>query len=323
MKKGTKGAVIAAVTCIAAGCILMGAGAAAGGGEQLKNGNFRYIHLDGKEAVLDDAIEEVFTGGLTHLENKAQSGFGGRYDGEKEEKGSEVLSGDFEREISYSGALKKLEAKAGVHMLEIREGSGQEIRLSGKNCDRVQCYVKDGELCIQDVGKNKKYTRVNDRKLVLTVPEGICWEEAEIEAAVGGVEMKSLEAEEAELDAGMGSIEIRSLIVKKLDAEADMGSVEVSDAQVGELDVEANMGSIDFSGRVDGDIDAKVNMGSIVLTLEQDITDFDYEISSDMGSVTLDGEEYSGLKAKWREDNGSGRRLTADSSMGSIDICFE
>lgn len=314
MKKGTKAAVIAAVTCIAVGCVLIGAGTAAGGISQLREGDFSFVHLDGDDVDLDDVLGSVFWGHVTGIGN-------GSYDGEKTEKGVEVLSGDFEQEIAYTGSLEKLEVKVGVHILEIREG--QKLLLSGKNCDRIQCFVKDGTLYVQDVGKNKKYTRVNDRELVLTVPKGICWEEAEINAALGGVEMDVLTAKKAELDADMGNISISSLIVDSLEIDADMGNVELDDAAVRGLDAEANMGSIEFSGTVDGDIDAKAGMGSIELTLRQDISDFDYEITSDMGSVTLDGEDYSGVNTKMKLNHDSGRTLTADSSMGSIDIYFE
>lgn len=313
MKKGTKVAVIAALTCIAAGCVFIGAGAAAGGTEQLKAGEFDYIHLDRDEADFDDVID------LFPLKNV---NIGGRYDGEKEEKDIEILTGDFDRDIDYSGTLKKLETKVGVHILEIEEG-GDTIHISGKNCDRIQCYVKNGTLYIRGVGKNKKYIRVNDRELTLTVPADICWEDVEMSAAIGGVEADVLDARKIKLDVDMGNIAINRLTADRLEIEADMGNVELTDAQAGGLDAEVNMGNIDFEGVVDGDIEAKASMGSITLTLAQEEDEFNYEISAGMGSVLLDGVDYSGLSHEKKLDNGADWRMQLDSSMGSIDIYFE
>lgn len=314
MKKGTKAAVIVALVCIAVGGVLIGAGIAAGGKEQLRTGEFDYIHLDRDEEDLEDVID------FFPLENV---NIGGRYDGEKEEKDTEVLTGDFERDIEYGGSLKKLETKVGVHILEIEEGSGDGIHISGRNCDRIQCYVKNGTLYIRDVGKNKKYTRVNDRELTLTVPADICWDEVEMDAEIGGVEMEFLKAKKVKLDVDMGNIAIHELAADRLEIEVEMGGTQVENAAVGGLDAETDMGSIEFEGIVEGDIEAKASMGSITLTLDQKESDFDYEISADMGSVVVDGEEYSGLSSKKKVDNNAGRRMKVESSMGSIDIYFE
>lgn len=321
MKKGTKAAVITALTCIAAGLILTGAGAAAGGAEQLEQGDFRYIHFDKDDTELADLIGLFPWGRLKRA--AGIDNVGGSYNGEKEEKGEEVFSGDFEKDIAYSGALRKLETNVGVHILEIEEADGSGIHLSGKNCDRIQCYVKDGTLCIKDVGKNKKYTRVNDRELVLTVPAGIRWDAAEISAAIGGVEIGALAADKVSLEVDMGNITVETLTADKLEVDADMGNVEVSEAQAGRLEAEADMGSFSFDGIVDGDIDAEARMGSITLNLYQSEEDFNYEISAGMGSVTVDGADYSGLSREKRIDNNAGKKMHLNSSMGSIDIYFE
>lgn len=315
MKKGTKAAIVAAVCCIVAGGALMGAGAMAGGIEQLESGEFDYIHLEDETAGW---LGSFFLRGIRSGRNGA-----GSYDGEAQEEGVEVLSGDFDREIAYSGGLKRLKTNVGVHILRIEQNDTGKVTIEGKNCDRIQCYAKDGTLYVKDVGKKKKYTRINDRELLLTVPEDISWEEVEMEASIGGVVIEKLKADSAELNASMGNIEVYGLEAERLQIDTEMGNVTVSGAKTGSLEAEAEMGNIEFSGRVEKNITASAEMGSIMLALEQEKTEFDYEISADMGSVTLNGEEYSGLSGGWRENNGAGRRLEANSSMGSIDISFK
>lgn len=315
MKKRTRALLAAAVGCIAAGCILMGAGAAAGGYEQLQTGDFEYMRLD--EGRAEGWMQRL-------LQYVRGNGAGnGVYQGEPEETDVEVLSGDFVREIPYSGSLKRLETKVGVHILEIREGDGDTIRFEGKKCDRVQCYVKNGTLYVKDVGWNKKYKHINGRELVLTVPKGICWESAEMDADIGGVELETLEAKEVELDAEMGSIQIGQLTADFLKAQASMGSVEIQNAQLYGMEAEASMGSVMLSGTVSGDIEAESEMGSIVLALAQKKEDFNYEISAELGSVTLGDEEYSGMSSAKKVDSGAEFRMALNSSMGDIDISFE
>lgn len=327
MKKGTRAAVIAAMICIVAGGILAGIGAAAGGREQIAEGDFQYVQLGESGGDLDDAVEAFFLKNLGRLGRSERlediADTVGRYDGEKEKKGVEVLNGDFERTIAYSGALSRLETKVGIHVLEIKEGSGGEILLKGKNCDRIQCYVEEGTLYIKDVGTRKKYKRTNDRELVLTVPAGILWEKVEMEAPIGGIEMDSLAAQKAELDAEMGNIVVYSLTADKLDIEANMGNVEIRNARAGRLEAEASMGNIEFEGRVDGDIEAEASMGSITLSLAQEKEEFNYEISAGMGSVTVDGSDCGGLSRDQTIDHQADKRMKLNSSMGSIDIYFE
>lgn len=314
MKKGTKAAMITAAACIAAGCVFIGAGTAAGGVEQVKTGEFDLFYPNRD-------IDADFDGVLDLLPLKSEDR--GRYDGETVTKDIEVLSGDFERSIEYHDSLENLEIKVGVHILEIREGDGPEILLEGTNCDQIQCYVDNGTLYLKDVGKNKKYLRVRDRTLTLTVPAGIRWDDASISAAIGGVEADALDAQKIKLDVDMGNIDIDSLTAERLEIGADMGNVELRNAQAGGLDAEANMGNIEFEGAVNGNVEAEAGMGSITLTLAQREDEFNYEISAGMGSVTLDGADFGGLSHEKKLDNGADRRMKLESSMGSIDIYFE
>lgn len=300
MKKGIKAAVITALVCIAAGGVLMGAGVAAGGRKQLKE-------------------EDLFS--LADINVKLVSE--GSYSGEEEAKGVEVLDGDFDYNVAYSGELRALEIKIGVHGLKIEEGTGKDIRIEGKNCDKIQCYVKEGTLYVKDVGKNKKFMRINDRELVLTVPEGICWEEADIDADLGYVIIGTLDTRTAQLDAEMGSIEIERLTADKTDIEAEKGNIQIGFAQIGKLDVSADMGNVEIIGSVEGNVKAQANMGSIELILDQEEDDFNYEFTAEMGSVVLNGVEYSGVSRKKKIENGAEWKMELDSSMGSIDICFE
>lgn len=298
MKKGIKAGLIAAAGCIVLGAVLICAGSAAGGKEQLEN-------MDGPVWEIRDGVTLNMT-----------------YEGAEAEKGEAVYEGDFSTEIPVEEALKNLNLDIGVHSVRIEEHDENRILLEGADCKKIQCYVKNGTLYLKDIGKNKTSAESEKRQITLTLPEGLEWEDAELSAGMGSIEMATLKANEADLEADLGNIFINQLWVSDLEACANMGNVEVDEFSADTLDISADMGHVEMSGRVEKLVDAEANMGSVVLELEQVKEDFNYRIISSMGSVKLGEEEYSQLSDERKEDNGAAREMELDSSMGSIEISF-
>lgn len=314
MKKRTKIALWAAAGCIFVGGLLMGIGSAAGGRGQLKeiNNNSMGVTFEGVSLNVSDVdgiVSEI-------LDEDSV------YRGEEETPGQEVLSGDFTRSFSAEG-LRKLDITVGVHSVILVEGDGDEVTVQGENCDRIQCFVKDGELVLKDVGRKKAEVHADSRKITLTLPAGIRWEEAEVEAAMGSVEIGRLEAREAELAAGMGSIQAEHITATELNIEAEMGAVEVEDFAVSDMDISADMGSVELKGDLTGTLEAEASMGSIRLELEREKSYYDYRVETSMGSVTLDGESWSKLEKELVINNAGQGSMELDASMGSIEIFFK
>lgn len=279
--------------------------------------------VDSMDYVFDSGWEDSWEDGIFYDEDSFKGGNTSRYNGSEAEPGQEVYNGDFETDIAFTGDLKKLDVEIGIHGLEIVEGTENKVHIQGKNCDRIQCYVKNGKLYVRDVGKNKKYVRNQTRTIVLAVPKNMNWEEADLDADMSYVRTKNLTAQKAALDADMGSIEIRNLTADQVSVQADMGGIAVKNMQTGYLEADADMGSVELAGIVNGDIDASADMGSIVLKLYQKKGDFNYELSTSMGGITLGGSDYSGLDKVRTIENGADKKMVLDSSMGSIDISFK
>lgn len=293
--------------------------------------------LEARTDEFEDSVERAADSFANSVEQAANSfedsvengnwGTFGTYNGEEKEAGQEVYSGDFETDIVSVQTLNSLEVESGIHRVEIKEGSGTDIHVKGAGCDKIQVYVKGGTLYVKDVEKKKLPKNIqadeNTRHVVLTVPSGTEWREAELSADMGYVSMDVLQAVDAELDADMGAIEIGTAVVAEMDVDADMGSVEVKEAKAGRLKTESSMGSITFSGVVEGDVEAEAEMGSIRLLLRQKETDFNYRISADMGTVSINGKDFSGLSEDRVIKNDANKKMELDSSMGSIEILFD
>jgi hypothetical protein len=89
------------------------------------------------------------------------------------------------------------------------------------------------------------------------------------------------------------------------------------------LEMECDMGNCTFRGTAEGDIVADTDMGNIDLTIYGAYEDYDYSISSDMGSIEIDGEKYNAQKKEIKvENNGAGGTMELSCSMGSITVEF-
>lgn len=271
----------------------------------------------------DDDWNEAWEDGNFYDDDSYKGGDTAGYTGEEPEPGQEVYNGDFDVDIVYSGALNQLDVEIGIHGLEIVEGTENTVHIQGKNCDRIQCYVKNGKLYVKDVGKNKKYGRTNNRKITLTVPAGIVWSEVELEADMSYIRTENLQAVKALLEADMGSVEIWNLTVEKLTVDAEMGGVAVRKMQTGYLEIDAEMGNVELAGTVNGNIDVDAEMGSVELRLNQKREDFNYELTSSMGGIELGNKSYGGLDRAKYINNGADKKMDLDSSMGSIEISFK
>ena len=317
MKKSVKTALIVAAGCIGVGVLLMGAGSAAGGISQLDQ-----VNVGGNDFVetQEKLVRTIEVGDTVkhalHLDAGVESG-------SEAISGYKVYDGDFSEEIAYEGTLKQLEVEIGVHSVKIEETDGTDIYLEGTNVESVQCYVKNGVLSLKDVGWNKKVSGTVKREIVLTVPADIKWEEADLEANMGNIEAEKLEADQTELSADMGNISLQKLTAGELDISADMGNIVVNNMYTDYLDVSANMGNVDLSGRIGNAAEAEADMGNITLHLDHQNEEFNYQISAEMGTISLDGKDYSGLKKEERLDYGAKKMMELETSMGSIEISFQ
>ena len=121
----------------------------------------------------------------------------------------------------------------------------------------------------------------------------------------------------------MSYISAETLSGGDVSLKSDLGSIEIGDLKADELEADVDLGSIELAGTVNGDVTASTDMGSIILTLAEDPDDFNYEINTDLGSITVGNQDYSGMDREKIVENGSEEKMKLDSSMGSIEILWE
>lgn len=304
MKNWKKWIIAGSIICIAAGFLFIGIGSLLGGWKNIDKINSRYIHFGDSDMFIGLNFPANTTESLQILSRETDSPV---------DVGS-TSSGEV---ISFNGKLpEKMEISASTLALKIVPGKSDAITLAGSNRDKMDCYIKDDCLYLEE--KDHKPLQKGG-EIVLTVPESMDWKKIEIDAEAAYVELKDFTAEEMEFSVGAGSIEATGMQTQKLSLSAEAGAITLTDSEAAELEADAEAGAIHFSGSITDMVEADAELGNIVLKLSQSEDDFDYEIDSDLGNVEFDGVSVGNSVIH----NKASGKMKLDSSMGNIEIYFE
>lgn len=304
MKNWKKGMIAGSIICIASGFLFIGIGSSMGGWKNIDKINSRYIHFGGSDTFIGLNFPANTKESIQILSRGTDSPV-------------DVGSTSTGEVISFNGKLpEEMEISANTLALKIVPGKSDAIILSGSNRDKMNCYIEDNCLYLEE--KNHKPIQKGG-EIVLTVPESMDWKKIEIDAQAAYVALQDFSAEEMEFSAGAGSIEASGLQTKKLILSAEAGAITVTDSEAAELEADAEAGVLRFSGSITDMVDADAELGNIVLNLSQSEDDFDYEIDSDLGNVEFDGVSMENFVIC----NKASGKMKLDSSMGNIEIYFE
>ena len=304
MKNWKKGMIAGSIICIAAGFLFIGIGSSMGGWKNIDQINSRYIHFGGSDTFIGLYLPENTKESIEILSRETDSPADAGNDSTGEV-------------ISFNGkSPEKMEISANTLALKIVPGESDAIILSGSNRDKMNCYIEDNCLYLEE--KNHKPLQTSGES-VLTVPEAMDWKKIEIDVEAAYVALQNFSAEEMEFSADAGSIEASGLQMKKLILSVEAGAITLTDSEAAELEADAEAGAIRFSGSITDRVDADAELGNIVLKLSQSKDDFDYEIDSDLGNVEFDGISVENSVIC----NKASGKMNLDSSMGNIEIYFE
>ena len=213
-------------------------------------------------------------------------------------------------QLESTGAFDSIVGKLSVGDLHIVTGDGYSVEFkdypSGKE---PSVDIDGGKLRIQS--KSSGWSLFSgdfssDASLIITVPadaldkveleldmgsieiDGVRTGDLNIEANMGGITVKNCAAEKLDLNADMGSITVDNTDFSKGSFDADMGAVKITGSSFNSAECDAGMGSIDVDGTFD-ELEADCGMGSV--KVRNSNTNAKYDLSTDMGSVTVNGTD--------------------------------
>lgn len=313
MKKFMKFSFVTAVILILLGLVIAIAAIAAGGGKELaymiKNGDLtingddfgklgeKYdIEFDGAPALYDIDDVEIFN------------------------DGKDILTGDIPLMEIPSDNIEELNINLGGGEFYIMNSSDDRFLISAENAEKLQVYAEDRELYLKALrnGINNDKT-----KIYLYIPEAD-YEKADISLGAGMLILENeFRADDVNVAVGAGEMIVKNIICKDLDVnvgagEFDAESVSVSD----DTKLKAGAGHIGINGTAGENIDIRCSMGGIELGLDNDETDFNYEIECVAGSVEIGAKKFAALSGEKEIDNHASGEIDIDCSMGAVILYF-
>lgn len=232
-----------------------------------------------------------------------------------------ILSGDIDK-YRLDGTFSRIDIEVGGCTFTTRNSGDDAFYIEVENTDKFQAYVEADTLYMKSVTTSMFQKAQNKCKIVFYVPAAYQFDHVSMELGAGRMEVSDLHAGEASLEVGAGEIVVRGTEADKLKLSVGMGSIELDGMSVNQLDISVGMGGVTAKGSVSGDIMADCSMGSVEMTLAGSRNDFNYKLDCAMGTIELDSDEYSGMATSKTIDNGAGKSITVDCSMGSTTIRF-
>lgn len=218
------------------------------------------------------------------------------------DKDEPIENGNIERTFDNMTA-SVLQVKIGGCALAILDSEDGCARVVAENVGKFQAYQKGNELRITSTRKAKE--NAEDSRITLYLPAGYSWQEAELEV-------------------GAGQIVAEGLAVSKLDVSVGAGEIRLSRMEVGSLGAEVGVGNLVAQGNVTESIEAECAMGNLELKLTGSRTNYDYELECVAGNIKIGEEQYGGGVTKEQKiNNGAGRTIDLECSMGNIAVAFE
>lgn len=264
---------------------------------------------------LADVLEEVIIGAVAEDDEESSSG--------------DTVSG--KADILPDQNIKGLKIDIGAGEVLIQEGEQFALTIKkNPNNMKIKSEVKDGIWKIEEKGgklhfslKDLKNIAKNMKKgisVLITVPAGFQADKLDIEVGAGKLTAETLLAKEADFEVSAGKIKIKNLTVtEEMDVEVGMGKIDISSGNIHNLKLECDMGKAAYTGILTGKNKIECNMGSVELKLENDASNYNFSAESDMGSITIDGESYSGVSSSGKQGNGD-TEVKLNVAMGSINV---
>ncbi|MDO4678407.1 MAG: hypothetical protein Q4B00_07290, partial [Eubacteriales bacterium] len=145
------------------------------------------------------------------------------------------------------------------------------------------------------------------RTVKVSYPKGTTFREAEISVDSGILDLRSDFAANS-LDIAVGAGEFKN-----------SGSITAIEA-----DLEVGAGTMELTGLDAGEISGECGMGTMDLKVSGQKSDYSYTLECGIGSIQIDGDEYSGLAQEKQIDNpGAKKYIDLECGIGTINVEFE
>ena len=194
-----------------------------------------------------------------------------------------------------------LEILVGAGDLKIKYHNEENVTLEVSDEDKMQCYVEGDTLKIRGgliTGTGSSST------MIVYLPENKNFNNVAI-------------------DVGAGNIEIDKLTGADTDINVAMGQVVISEMETDSLNIEVGMGNAEVKGNINYEAIVDCGMGQVVMELEGEGKDFNYNLDCGLGSLSVEGVYHIAGIGDSYVNNDASMEMDISVGMGTVTVSFE
>ena len=310
MKKFAKGCLIAALSMLTIGIIILAVCTFIGG-----TALFSYAHNEIKTNLnIDDFWgRNIITwhNGETHMDfNDEYPTHSGEYE-------------DFQAALSSN--ITDINLKIGSGSCIISESSDDYFHIYSKNAEEFQYYTENHTFYVTGFEHASFGVHSDDYNYIyLEIPKDFYFENIDIELGAGIIEADALLAtNDINMEIGAGELVADTLFADMLTADIGAGNLEVNKGSVKDSDLVIGLGNMTYSGIITGDLSTECGLGNLDLYLDDNVKNHNYELECSIGNITLNKTDYSGIAHTKSIEHDADSTYMLECDMGNINIDFK
>lgn len=230
-----------------------------------------------------------------------------------------------------------LEVELSIGDVTVSAGETYGIRLSNGSWE-LKYSLEDGLLKVWDERPAGMQFSERGGSVEIFLPDGAELADADITSSMGGLELKNLRvenltaradlgditadglrADSAVLTAECGAVNLTSVEADELEAELSLGDMTATGLAVTDrLTVTNSMGGVSLEGELGENVSVTADMGDISVVSSRAEQWYGYELSTDMGEITVNGQS-RGTSSSQKGEKGT---MELHTDMGGITVRF-
>lgn len=197
------------------------------------------------------------------------------------------VNNDVNMNENYSSEITNIKIDMGTSNLVIKKGDTLNITADNVS-KRFKVNEESNTLTIKEKSVNV-FRNKNTSKVIITIPNNL--KDLSIDFGAGKLEISDINTSRFNLDQGAGKVIINNLISGKTDIDGGAGELNIKSSVLEDLDLDMGAGKFYFSGNLHGNNKIEQGVGELILDLNGN--DYTIKASKGLGSITINGEDYS------------------------------
>ena len=221
---------------------------------------------------------------------------------------------DGEKVYAVNGEVHSLDVRIKAADFKIEIGEAFSVK---SNLEHLTVTEEGGVLKIVDLARiNSNFTGAT---LTVYVPEGVVFEDLDLEIGAAKLTAGTLCAKVAELNLGAGDATIECLNASsKVDIEGGAGLISIHGGSLNNLTLELGVGALNLTAALQGSCDLECGVGESNISLIGGKDDYKIDIKKGLGAITVDGEKVSDFSVGGNSQN----RIEITGGIGAINLNF-